>query len=143
MKPATPASLSVPLHPILAECQAALSAYVEAPDSPEVWQSLRAKRAAAARAIAALAGQPDEAAILKPAFDLQLKLASSGALDLEADPEDLALANALASQGVAGLLAAMLLVPAWQWPAAPTCTAIPEGLWSAYTAWLFDVPKVY
>ena len=124
-----------------AACLSALQAYTEDPGSAEAGRALRASRVAAARHLASLAGRSPEAAALKPALDLQLKLASSGVLDHPVEPADLALAAELAPGGVAGLLAAMMLVPAWQWPAAPGYDAVPEGMWSAYTAWLFHPPQ--
>lgn len=135
----TPAPLSFSDN--LASCQTALAAYVESPGLVETWQALRQSRLTVARQLAAMAGQSAESAALKPALDLQLKVASSGALDHEAAGEDVALAAELASQGAAGVLAAMLLVPAWQCDRAPAYAAVPEGLWSAYTAWLFYVPQ--
>lgn len=129
------------IAPAIASCLAALSAYVESPGAGETWQALRQNRTAVARLLGTISGTPAEATVLKPAIDLQLKLASSGALDLEAADDDRSLAAELAPRGAAGLIAAMMLVPAWQWPAAPAYNGVPEGLWSAYTAWLFHAPQ--
>lgn len=139
--PLASASPSDALSPALEACHAALAAYIEAPDSAATWQALRASRVSAARAIVALAGQPAEGAVLKPVFELQLKVAASGAFDHEVSAADLALADEFSSEGIAGLLAAMLVVPSWQWPAAPAFSSIHEGLWPAFTAWVFHVPQ--
>jgi len=66
-------------------------------------------------------------------------LSASGIQDSPTPPADLALAKRLASEfsGGPGLLAAMLLVSAWQWPEAPTLSRVPDELWGDYTTWLF------
>lgn len=125
----------------LAAGHAALAAYVEAPDSASVREELREKRATVARLTAALPKNLADAAGLQPVLDLQVKLAASGFQDHAAVPEDLQLAGELGAQGAAGLLAAMVVVPAWQWTEAPAYTAVPEGWWPAYTAWLFHAPQ--
>jgi protein O-GlcNAc transferase len=133
--------VSSPFTENLTSCQAALAAFVEAPGLAETWQALRQSRLTVARQLAAMLGRPTEAAALQPALDLQLKIAASGALDHEAAAEDVTLATELAPKGASGVLAAMLLVPAWQCDRAPAYAAVPEGLWSAYTAWLFYTPQ--
>ncbi|HEY8995776.1 MAG TPA: tetratricopeptide repeat protein, partial [Lacunisphaera sp.] len=142
MKPQTlPSPVCASVNEAIAACLTTLAAYAEAPDSSDAWQALRQSRADVARQLVALSDQPTVAAALKPALELQLKLAASGALDHEVDPADLELAVELASQGATGLLAAMMLVSAWQWPDAPSYATVPETLRSAYTAWLFLVPQ--
>jgi protein O-GlcNAc transferase len=136
-----PSPVSGSLNEAIAACLSKLATYAEAPGSADAWQALRQRRIAVARHLAALSGEPTAAAALKPALELQLKLAASGALDHEAEVVDIALAAELAPQGAAGLLGAMMLVPAWQWSDAPSYSAVPEPVWSAYTAWLFLVPQ--
>ncbi|MBL9207580.1 MAG: glycosyltransferase [Opitutaceae bacterium] len=70
-------------------------------------------------------------------------MTESGVQDSAALPDDIALATQLASSAPAGsgLLAAMLLVPGWQWPAAPLLAQVPDDLWGDVTAWLFTAPQ--
>lgn len=63
-----------------------------------------------------------------------------GAHDLPADGEDVAAARKLIGQGWPGLLAAMLLVPAWQLSVAPGFDDVPEWMWGEYAVWLFTSP---
>lgn len=136
-----PASSAATVASGVASCLSAIAAYVEAPDTVATWAALREARRTLAQSLATLPRLQADATTLKPVLELQLKLAASGALDHEVPAEDCAFAAELAPQGITGLLGAMLLTPAWQWPAAPAYTAVPEVLWSAYTAWLFQVPQ--
>jgi predicted O-linked N-acetylglucosamine transferase (SPINDLY family) len=69
------------------------------------------------------------------------EIADSGAHDRAASAEDLVLAQACLRKGWQGLLAAMLLTPAWRWPDSPLLLAVPEWLQKDYVAWLFASPK--
>lgn len=130
------------LTPALAACQTALAAYAETPGSAEVRARLEEQRRTLARAVAALAQAPGQHAAALPAvMDFQRQLAASGAYDHAVSGDNLALAAGLAGEGAAGLLAATLLTPAWQWPEAPALAEVPEGLWSLWTAWLFYAPQ--
>jgi len=66
-------------------------------------------------------------------------VSDSGIQDSPTSAPDLELAGKFASEfpGGPGLLAAMLLTAAWQWPEAPTLSRVPDELWGDYTAWLF------
>lgn len=140
--PATtpPPALPEAVGRAIVSCLTALENYVESPASQDYWQALREARVIAARQIAASAG---DNAVLKAAIELQRKLAEAGAHDPLVAPSDLMLAAELAPQGPAGLLAAMLLTPAWQWPGAPALAAVPEALRPAYVAWLFHAPQAF
>ncbi len=138
-----PISSSAGLAQAIATCTTALAAYVEAPDSLELWQDLRAKRIAVGEVATQLSRQLTDAASLQPLLDLQLKLAAAGALDHQIPADDFARAATLCAQGTAGLLSAMMLTPAYQWADAPAYDSVPEMLWSAYTAWLFHSPKSF
>lgn len=131
------------LPPAVDACLATLTTFLESPESIEAWANFCTKRADLAHQAAALAGQPGEGAAARLLAEWQLKLAASGALDQPASAEDLALAAGFSSRGLVGLVAAMTLVPAWQWPAAPALAAVPEALWSPYTAWLFHAPQSF
>ncbi len=66
-------------------------------------------------------------------------VSESGIQDTPPLSADIELAKTLSAEfpGGPGLLAAMLLTPAWQWPEAPALHRVPDELWGDYTAWLF------
>ena len=64
-----------------------------------------------------------------------------GAAEVGLTGQDVAEARAVVEQGLHGLLAAMLLAPAWELPAAPRSSRVPDWLWGEYTAWLFAPPR--
>jgi predicted O-linked N-acetylglucosamine transferase (SPINDLY family) len=75
------------------------------------------------------------------ALEMLQKFSTSGAADHVATADDLALARAYAEKGWTGLLAAMLLVPAWQWPEAPRLNDVPTWIWPVYAAYVFYAPQ--
>ena len=75
------------------------------------------------------------------ALDLLQQFSACGAADYPADPADLALVREYSRRGWPGLMAAMLLVPAWQWAEAPRMDEVPTWLWPVYTAYLFYTPQ--
>ncbi|AOS45078.1 Tetratricopeptide repeat protein [Lacunisphaera limnophila] len=129
----------LPLSALLERCLLAADLYAESPDQPEFTAKLNLARHEAASAIILL-GQNTPAEV-KAVIDLQRKLAASGATDAVVDAADLDLAEQLLASGPMGLLAAMVVVPASQWPGAPALADVPPGLWPAYTAWLFHAPQ--
>ncbi len=48
--------------------------------------------------------------------------------------------NVATQKGWPGLLARMLLVPAWKSPPAPKLEEVPDWLWGDYASWLFHTP---
>jgi protein O-GlcNAc transferase len=140
MKPSTPdRPATLPLPALLDLCGMAVAVYAESPDQPEIIEKLHRARRETASAIMLL-GKNNPAEV-NAVIDLQRKLAASGAADAAVPEADLSLADQLLSGGPMGLLAAMLLVPASQWPGAPALKDVPAGLWPAYTAWLFHTPQ--
>lgn len=131
---------SLPLPALLDLCGMAVALYTESPDQPEIIEKLHRARRETASAIVLL-GRNNNTAEVNAVIELQRKLAASGAADAVASAEDLSLADQLLGGGPMGLLAAMLLVPASQWPGAPAFKDVPAGLWPAYTAWLFHTPQ--
>lgn len=134
-RPASPAGADplaafAVLRQVLAEHQAAAA-------EEEVWGRLLVARRAAAAAIAALPKRGAPAELVAAACDAVRELSASGVHDLPAEAEDLRLADLHATAGWPGVLAAALLVPAWQWDGAPALETLPEGLWGSYAAWLF------
>jgi len=118
-----------------------LAAYLETPASSELWAQLIADRRFASTAILRLPRKETSSLQAGDARALVQEMSASGVHDRAVNAEDLALANALASKGWQGLLAAMLLVPAWQWPDAPVLVSVPEWLRADCVAWLFAAPQ--
>lgn len=126
----------------VAVCRAALVDYTETPASASVRARVDDARRAAAQTVAHIALRTDgDIAVLRQAMELQSALATSGIYDHAVPPANLDLAQQLTGQGLTGLVAASLLAPAWQWPEAPACAAVPEELVAFWVAWLFYVPQ--
>ena len=138
----SPAAASLPKPSSLIDvAQSALADYAERPSDAEVWHALVGARRSAAAAIAGLSTAQKRGHDFTVALDLLQIFSASGAADYAATAEDLALARRYARHSWPGLLAAMLLVPAWQWPEAPRLDDVPTWLWPVYTAYLFYAPQ--
>lgn len=137
-----PAADSLPkLSRVIETARSALADYSENPGDAKVWQTLLDARRSGASAIAALPAARKEGGDFSTAVQLLQAFSSSGAADCAATAEDLALARNHARSGWPGLLAAMLLVPAWQWPEAPRLDDVPTWLWPVYAAYIFYTPQ--
>lgn len=126
---------------VLEVTYAALAAYAEQPDYPPVVTQLRRALRAASEEIAAyttadLAGDGGSLA-----RELVTAVSACGVHDAPVAQEELQRAQALAVRAPAGLLGAMLLSPAWQWPGAPKLAHVPTALVADYAAWLIAVPQ--
>jgi len=139
--PAAADAAALPESSLNAAAQPVLAAYAEQPGDPDIWQRLLAFRRAAAASIAGLPANKKNGPGVDSALQLIQTFAASGGQDHLAAPEDVELARGYGKKGWPGLLAAMLLVPAWQWPEAPRLDDAPMWLWSAYTAYLFYSPQ--
>lgn len=118
----------------------ALSDYLEAVGSEERWARFRTVRGEACATIAQLPRKETTATVVHEVRKLLKEVSASGVHDRVVVAGDLAQAQTAAAKGWPGLLAAMLLVPAWQWPDSPLVVAVPEWLRSDYVAWLFAPP---
>lgn len=119
----------------------ALAAFGENPGCVAAWSGLLQARQQAAAAIARLPAGQRSGLELDAARELLKIYAESGASDLPVGAAELAQANDFAQKSWPGLLAAMLVVPAWQWPDAPALEAAPSWLWADYTRYLFHSPQ--
>lgn len=126
-----------------AAVRAALSAYQANPNAPENDRELRAALSAVSRLVAKIPRRASPDALVSSAQDLIKEVSRSGAHDYTVSPAELAHVQELCARGWPGLLAAMLLVPAWQWSAAPALGEAPDWLWSDYTSWLFAAPQMF
>jgi glycosyltransferase involved in cell wall biosynthesis len=135
------ASPDAPVGELIDRADAALSAYSCQPAEAEVWQSLADARRKLAEALSAVAAADGTAPEIARARGLVRSICASGALDPAVSAADLALAEKMASRGACGLIGAMALVPAWQWPGAPRFSLVPPWLVPDYVAWAFAAPK--
>jgi protein O-GlcNAc transferase len=126
---------------IFAAVETAIAAYLDEPGANERWQALLEAKRMAADVVTHLARRDQNAKLAVAARELLKKISAAGIHDMSVGAEDAALAQTYATEGWPGLLAAMILVPAWQWPFAPSLDNVPDWLWPDYTAWLFAVPQ--
>ena len=63
-----------------------------------------------------------------------------GGHDAPVDAATTTLARSWVVRSWSGVLAAMLVAPAWQVPEAPVLDDVPDWLWRMYAAWLFQTP---
>jgi len=118
----------------------ALTAYTENPGRDDLWKELLILRRSVAEVIAGLPTAQKSGPMVEAACAVLHSFEESGAADQPATAEDLALAEQLRKRDWPGLLASMLLVPAWQSPTAPALDDI-EQLCAEYVRWLFYTPK--
>ena len=126
---------------VLALAQAALVAYAKQPADPLCLENLFETRRLAATTLAKLNPSRKDGPGVEAAFSLLQDFWQSGVTDQPARSEDLALAREYRGENWPGLLAAMLLVPAWQWPDAPRLEDVPVWLWAKFTAYVFQTPQ--
>jgi len=117
--------------------RAALAAHLEHPAAAAGLTALRAALHAAAAEIAAFPRSDVAAPAVTAARELVRTVSLSGVHDAAVAAGDLAWCTGAAPKGWPGLLASMLLAPAWQWPAAPALADTPHWFWGDYTAWIF------
>ncbi len=118
-----------------------LSKFQTDPASESLWQQVAECRRAVAAQIAALPGAQKSGPGIERARTIMQLFGTAGVPDYPATAEDLRLAQAYRAQGWPGLIAAMLLVAAWQWPEAPALEDVPSWLWADYTEYLFYSPQ--
>jgi predicted O-linked N-acetylglucosamine transferase (SPINDLY family)/cytochrome c-type biogenesis protein CcmH/NrfG len=127
--------------PLAAILDEALKAYQTDPGSSSAWLNFLQARRSAASALAGMAPPKASPTLKAAALSVVRNLSKGGAHDPPVTAQDLALADDFARRGPMGLVAAMMLVPAWQWPAAPAAEAVPGDVVVGYVTWLFSVPE--
>ena len=135
------AALAAKFQTLLAEVRRVLAIYAEQPGDTGVWLELLKVRREVAVVIAGLPATQKTGQLVETACLVLHLFEESGAADQPATSEDLALADQYRKRNWPGLLASMLLVPAWQSPAAPSLDEVQPWLWAEYTRWLFYTPK--
>jgi protein O-GlcNAc transferase len=118
-----------------------LAAYHDNPAATNTLEAVLACRRKAAGQIAALPANQKSGPAIDRARELIKLFNESGINDLTVAAEDLQLAREVSAKGWPGLLAAMLLVPSWQWPEAPALADVPAWLWVDYAQYLFYTPQ--
>jgi protein O-GlcNAc transferase len=141
--PVAPATCDVPVKPsqLVERVQHALAAYDEEPGGAAAQLELATIRVRAATAIACLPPAQRSGAEFETARKLVRLFSASGASDYAVTADAVAKADECRRIGWPGLMAAMLLVPAWQWPNAPRLEDVPAWLWEDYTRYLFATPQ--
>ncbi len=142
---ATPA----PLTPALATLavfdavRTALTRLLAEPANPDAAAAFRSIRREAAHEIAELPRKRTRGDLSEAARTLIREITESGVQDTAVTSDDLNLANHLlgTAPSGSGILAAMLLVPSWQWPASPLLAQVPDDLWGDFATWLFASPQ--
>jgi len=114
-----------------------LRAYAENPGETSVQAGLDALRRRLAAAVAVAPKETGREAVLATVRPWLKRWAESGSGDRPVAAADLAAADAYVARDWRGLLAAMLLVPAWQWPAAPRLGDVPAWTWADFTRYVF------
>lgn len=140
LKSTTEPSLET-LARVLNECRASLAAYNASPDRFSPSEDLWRQRIELARLIVSLPRKHIQMENVLPLLELHRLLAETSESGPEQSGEALLLAGEYRHHGVAGLLATMILVPAWQLPDASALDLVPAWLWGDYAAWLFAAPE--
>ena len=127
--------------PVFDDLRRALAGYLDVPGEPERWSRLMTVRRLASAAIARWPRKHSQTSHVHGVHELVREMSKSGVHDHLAAAEDLTQASEYARKGWQGMLAAMLLVPAWQWPEAPLLMEVPVWLRPDYVRWLFAAPQ--
>lgn len=127
--------------PVFDDLRRALAEYLDMPGEVERWSRLVTVRRVASAAIARWPRKHSQTSHIHVVHELVREMSKSGVHDHLAAAEDLVQATEYARKGWQGVLAAMLLVPAWQWPEAPMLMEVPVWLRPDYVRWLFAAPQ--
>jgi len=123
------------------ESASIFAAYADAPDNLSCQSNLNNWRFELANALLVITPQSVNESYASTFFDFLKLVAQSGRWDEPVNVEEIKLANLYRSKGFSGLIAAMILVPAWQWSEAPKFRELPEWLWTIYAFYIFNAPK--
>ena len=129
--------------PIFDDLRRELAGYLELPGEEERWNQFLAVRRVASATIARWPRKQSQTSQIHVVHELVREMARSGVHDRLVAVEDLGQARVLARKGWQGILAAMLLVPAWQWPDAPVLMEVPSWLRADFVRWLFVAPQIF
>lgn len=141
--PPIPTSHDTSIKPsfLLEPARTAVAAYTANPGGEVERRELAGVRARVASAIAGLPSAQRTGREFEATREILKLFTASGAADYAVSGDDLARADEYRQRGWPGLLAAMLIVPSWQWAHAPRLDDVPVWLWEDYTRYLFAVPQ--
>ena len=120
-----------------------LDLYTENFGDTAVWQEVATIRRTTASAISALRVGVKTGPEVEAADQLLNLFSKSGASDHEPSAGDLELGISYSKKNWPGLLAAMLLIPSWEWPDAPDYEDVPSWMWPAFTVYAFHTPQAF
>lgn len=126
----------------LVELQTAIDGY-EANPTAANRRALRDARRSTVGRFAALQKITPHSAIVRAYLDTVQRVLVNGGLDEPLTDTDRSELAASEGQGWQGVVAAMLLTPAWRWQQAPLLSRVPDWLWEDYAEWLFAVPNPF
>ncbi|WP_175414799.1 tetratricopeptide repeat protein [Nibricoccus aquaticus] len=139
-----PITTALPLPASLVdEAKRVFALYTENPGDAVVWQQVQAFRRTAAAAISNLPVAVKTGDQVEAADQLLNLFYQAGVAEQVPEAEDLELARNYAGKNWPGLLAAMLLVPSWEWPQAPRYDDVPSWMWPAFTVYVFHTPQAF
>lgn len=118
-----------------------LSDYLDNPHDSSLWEQMIEARRTAVDVILKFPRKETQAPLVDDARQLVRDFSGSGTHDRPVSLEDLAIVQAAAKKGWQGLLAGMLVTPAWQWADAPLILSVPDWLRADYVSWLFAAPQ--
>ena len=122
-------------------CSWALEKWKDAPDQLALREKALCSAREAAEIIAGLAKARRSDADRDMALELVRLFRDSGIHNGGGSAQDLARGEALRGEGWSGILASMLLVPAWGFARPLSYDSVPRWLWNDYTRYLFAVPS--
>jgi predicted O-linked N-acetylglucosamine transferase (SPINDLY family) len=128
---------------LIDEVKRVLDLHTENPGDNTIWQEVVSLRRTVAAAIAALPIGTKTGLEVEAADQLLNLFYKSGASDYSPAAEDLELGLSYAKKNWPGLLAAMLLIPSWEWPGAPKYDDVPSWMWPAFTVYAFHTPQAF
>jgi protein O-GlcNAc transferase len=140
--PRTPAAARRPLS-FIDEVKRVLDLHSENPGDSAVWHELCELRRSVAAAIVELPTSVKNGPEVEAADQLINLFYKSGACDHVPSADDLVLGLGYSKKNWTGLLAAMLLIPAWEWPDAPRYDDVPTWMWPAFTVYAFHTPQAF
>ncbi|HZZ17790.1 MAG TPA: hypothetical protein VFE25_00380 [Opitutaceae bacterium] len=121
-------------------CSWALEKWKDEPGQNSLREKALCAAREAAEVIAGLSKARRSEADREMALDLTRLVRESGIHAGGFSAANLSRAEELRSEGWAGIVASMLLVPAWAFQRPLTYDAVPRWLWAEYTRYLFAVP---
>ncbi len=140
---ATAATASLDSAPITPDTlRAILAAFRENPASEFARQEAFGCRPRVAEYVASLTPTQKAGGAIDRAREMTTLLRDAGILDYAATDAELETTQRIAARGWPGLLATMVMVPAWQWTDAPAFQDVPIWLWTDFAHYVFSAPQI-